>query len=292
MLGSSPTIARLRGQIHRVAPHFRTAILTGERGCGDVTAAHILHRLSPRSQYPFRELTPAYAERRFGAHPKHTPFAEEGMFYLPHPESLSPEVQTALLRLLRERGSQAPRIVAFAERGLRPLVTTAGFSAELADALEALRITLPSLRERSDDIPELLTQLLQNFAAHLHRKPPMLAPDLLDAATKSPWPGNFPQMQAAVQGLMELTGKPVLHAADLRSVLGTVTQPLPLDRSKIRMVSLDNIIQEHIRAILFACNGNKLRAADILGISRSTLYRMLETPAAQTESTQPMKAQA
>lgn len=120
----------------------------------------------------------------------------------------------------------------------------------------------------------------------------MLAPELLDAARKSPWPGNFPQMQAAVQGLMELTGKSVLHAADLRSVLGTVTQPLPLDRNEIRMVSLDKIIQEHIRAILFACNGNKLRAADILGISRSTLYRMLETQAEPIHSSPSMKAQA
>jgi DNA-binding NtrC family response regulator len=292
MLGSSAAITLLRGQIHRVAPHFRTALLTGERGCGDITAAHILHQLSPRSQYPFRELTPAYAQLRFGSRPMHAPAAGEGMFYLPRPESLSHDVQAALLRLLRERGSQAPRIVAFAERGLRPLVTTSGFSAELADSLEALHITLPSLRERSDDIPELLSRLLQEFATNLQRTPPMLAPDLFDAARKSPWPGNFPQMQAAVQGLIELTGKPVLHAADLRSVLGTVSQPLPLDRSEIRMVSLDTIIQEHIRAILFACNGNKLRAADILGISRSTLYRMLETHAAQTDSTQTMKAQA
>lgn len=292
MLGSSAAITLLRGQIHRVAPHFRTALLTGERGCGDVTAAHILHQLSPRSQYPFRELTPAYAQFRFSARPVHAPVAEEGMFYLPRPESLSHDVQTALLRLLRERGSQAPRIVAFAERGLRPLVTTSGFSAELADSLEALHITLPSLRERSDDIPELLSRLLQELATNLQRTPPMLAPELLDAARKSPWPGNFPQMQAAVQGLMELTGKSVLHAADLRSVLGTVTQPLPLDRNEIRMVSLDKIIQEHIRAILFACNGNKLRAADILGISRSTLYRMLETQAEPIHSSPSMKAQA
>ncbi|HEY5212395.1 MAG TPA: sigma 54-interacting transcriptional regulator [Acidobacteriaceae bacterium] len=288
--GSSAVITQLRSQIHRIAPHFRTALLTGERGCGEVAAAHILHQLSPRSQYPFVELTPASTELRFGAQRRTTSVTTEGMFYLPRPERLSPEAQAALLRLLRERGSQAPRIVAFAERGLRPLVATNGFSAELADSLGALRISLPSLRERSADIPELLTQLLRDFASASGTTPPQLAPDLLDAARDLPWPGNFLQLQSTVEGLlqhadmqhadMDHTDQPVLHAADLQSVLGAVAPAPPVDRSEIRMIPLDDVIQEHIRAVLLACNGNKLRTADILRISRSTLYRMLEAQAA------------
>lgn len=278
--GSSAVITQLRSQIHRIAPHFRTALLTGERGCGEVAAAHILHQLSPRSQYPFVELTPASAEVRFDAQRRIPSVSSEGMFYLPRPERLSPDAQAALLRLLRERGSQAPRIVAFAERGLRPLVATNGFSAELADSLGALRISLPSLRERSEDIPELLTQLLKDFASASGRTPPQLAPDLLDAARDLPWPGNFLQLQSAVEGLMEHPDQPLLHASDLQFVLGAVPPAPPVDRTEVRMISLDDVIQEHIRAVLYACNGNKLRTADILGISRSTLYRMLEAQAA------------
>lgn len=292
--GFSPAITQLRGQIRRIAPHFRTALLTGERGCGEIAAAQVLHQLSPRSQYPFLELTSASAELRFGEQRRTSSVATEGMFYLPSPERLTPDAQAALLRLLRERGSQTPRIVAFAERGLRPLVAAAGFSAELADSLGALRITLPSLRERSEDIPELLIQLLQNVASHTGRTPPQLAPDLLDAARRLPWPGNFIQMQAAVEGMMELADKRVLHASDLQSVLGAITPPPPLDRHEIRMVSLDAIVQEHIRAVLLACNGNKLRAADVLGISRSTLYRMLEaqaTPATKPDLLQKIQLQ-
>ncbi len=274
--GTSAVITQLRSQIHRIAPHFRTALLTGERGCGELAAAHILHQLSPSSQYPFVELTPASAELRFSPQRRTPSVTTEGMFYLPRPERLSPDAQAALLRILSERGPQAPRLVAFAERGLRPLVATSGFSPELADSLGALRISLPSLRERSEDIPELLTGLLKEFASASSRMPPQLAPDLLDAARDLPWPGNFLQLQSAVEGLMEHTDQPVLHASDLQAVLGAVVPAPPIDRAETRMISLDQVIQEHIRAVLFACNGNKLRTADILGISRATLYRMLE----------------
>jgi DNA-binding NtrC family response regulator len=272
-------MTQLRGQVRRVAPYFRTALLAGERGCGEEAAAHILHQLSPRAHQSFFELTTAEAGVRFGTLNYSESVTKEGMLYLPHPEHLPQIAQAALLRLLRERGSQAPRIVAFAERGLRPLVSSAGFSAELADSLGAIRITLPSLRERREDIPQLLTQILHELAALSADTPPQLAPDLLDAAMKLPWPDNFAQLYAAAAGLMQLAAKPFLHADDLETVLGAIPQPQPHERRDIRMVRLDDVIQEHICAVLFACHGNKLRTAEILGISRSTLYRMLEAQA-------------
>jgi DNA-binding NtrC family response regulator len=277
--GSSPVMTQLRGQIRRVAPYFRTALLTGERGCGEEAAAHVLHQLSPRAQQPFVELTTAGAEARCGTPNSAESLVGEGMLYLPRPEHLPGIAQTLLLRLLRERGSQAPRIVAFAERGLRPLVTTAGFSAALAESLGALRITLPSLRERHEDIPQLLTRILQEMAAQSTDDPPQLAPDLLEAAMKMPWPGNFAQLYSAAAELMQIAAKPLLHADDLKTVLGAIPQTEPHQHLDSRLIRLDDVIQEHIRAVLSACHGNKLRTAEALGISRSTLYRMLEAPA-------------
>jgi DNA-binding NtrC family response regulator len=297
--GESAAMTQLRNQIRRVAPYFRTALLTGERGCGEEAAAHILHQLSPRAHQRFLALTPAETELRFGAErlsagqfPAN--LAAEGLLYLPHPERLPKAAQVALLRLLRERGSNAPRMVVFAERGLRPLVTAAGFSPELAESLNALRIALPSLRERHEDIPELLTRILHDFATLSGNRPPQLAPDLLEAAAKFPWPGNFNQLYSAATGLMQRADKELpdqvpLTAEDLAAVLGAIPQPAPASRREIHTVRLDDVIQEHIRAVLFACNGNKLRTAEVLGISRSTLYRMLDVQGASAIHPAPLQ---
>lgn len=278
--GSSAAIANLRAQVRRVAPYFRTALLTGERGCGEKSAAHVLHQLSPLAHQPFLVFTPAEAELRFNPESSLESVSAQGMLYLPQPERLPRTVQAALLRLLRERGSNAPRIVAFAERGLRSLVSTGGFSAELADTLGALRITLPPLRERREDIPALLLCSVKEIAAQSAVPPPQLAADLLQAAMNLPWPGNFLQLNTVANSLTQgRPGSGPLHAADLEAILESLPTTPPRDRRELRMLRLDDIIQEHIRAVLFACNGNKLRTAEVLGISRSTLYRMLESPA-------------
>ena len=278
LAGSSAAICHLRSQIRRVAPYFRTALLVGERGCGEEAAAQALYQLSPVSDRPFATLMPAEVESLFDLDNASDSLAAYGLLYLPRPESLPRTVQIALLRLVRKRGPQAPRIVAFAEHGLRPLVSSGGFSAELADSLGSLRITIPPLRDRREDIPALLTHILQNIATQSGTPPPQMAPDLLEAATRHPWYGNLNQLHSVAEGLMARAPNLVLHTPDLQAVLDATPQPPQRDRHEIRMMRLDDVIQEHIRAVLFACNGNKLRTAEVLGISRSTLYRMLDTP--------------
>ena len=279
LAGSSVAMTQLRGQIRRVAPYFRAALFVGEPGCGEDAAAGILHQLSPLSQRPFVNLNSAEALSIFGEARPEDDLASIGMFYISRPDRLSPIAQTTLLRLVRRYGPQAPRIVAFAQRGLRPLVSASGFSAELADFLGSLRIVIPPLRDRSEDIPHLLSNLVERIAARSGAPLPQLAPDLLASARTLPWHGNLPQLYSAADGLMERSNRHILHAADLDAVLGSILQPASPRPHKIRLIRLDDVIQEHIRSVLFACNGNKLRTAEVLGISRSTLYRMLDIPA-------------
>lgn len=283
LAGSSAAMAQLRGQLRRVAPYFRTALLTGERGCGEAIAARILHQMSALHDRPFLELTPSAAELRFNS--RGLPTGQlDGMLYLPQPHRLSRSTQVLLLRLLREHGPQAPRMVAYAERGLRSLVSSGSFSADLADALGALRITLPALRERAEDIPALLTHMLQAIAEKRSSRAPELAPNLLEAAMRHPWPGNLVQLHSAAVGLSNRTGASALQAADLIAVLSAVPDAQPRERRETCLMRLDDVIQEHIRSVLSACNGNKLRTAEVLGISRSTLYRMLDAQAAHTDA--------
>ncbi len=281
--GASAVITQLRGQIRRVAPYFRTALLTGERGCGEEAAARLLHQFSPVKDRPFVILTSTEAERLLSRPDAHNTLAGKGMCYLPRPERIPRSAQNVLLHLVRKFGPQAPRIVAFAERGLRPLVSANSFSAELADCLGALRIVIPPLRDRREDVPQLLTQILDGMASQAGTSSPQLSPNLLEAARRLPWPGNLPQLYATAEGLFQrgalLEGEAVLEASDLESVLGSAPQPTPNQRRETRMMRLQDVIQEHIRSVLLACNGNKLRTAEVLGISRSTLYRMLDASA-------------
>jgi DNA-binding NtrC family response regulator len=270
-------MTQLLEQIRRVAPYFRTALLTGERDCGEKEVAYTLHQLSPLSGLAFVELSPAEADARFGHRGQPDTMTSEGLLFLPSPERIPHPAQKALLRVLRERGPNAPRVVAFAERGLRSLVSMGAFSVELADSLNALRIVLPPLRDRREDIPGLLSAMVREHAEQLGKPVPQLGSDLLHAASRQAWPGNFGQLRAVALNLVNLPGGGPLIAADLDAVLGTMPVPPRRDRREIRMVTLDRIMHEHIRSVLFACNGNKLRAAEILGISRSTLYRMLES---------------
>jgi DNA-binding NtrC family response regulator len=279
LAGSSVAITQLRGQIRRVAPYFRTAVLVGEPGCGEEAAAQLLHQQSPRCGRPFLHLKSAEALSLFAGTRSEDALAAVGMFYISRPDQLPPIAQAALLSLTRRYGPQAPRVVAFAQRGLRPLVSANGFSAELADLLGSLRIAMPRLRDRREDIPQLLSSLLQRIAALAEVPLPQLAPDLMDAARSLSWNGNLPQLHAAAKGLLERANQHTLHSPDLDAVLGSISQPTPPQLRETRMIRLEEIIQEHIRSVLFACHGNKLRTAEVLGISRSTLYRMLDIPA-------------
>jgi DNA-binding NtrC family response regulator len=276
LLGPSSAMSVLWARIQRVAPYFRTALLTGEVGSGHEAVARALHGLSPLANRPFLALRAADAEQRLASNPSPSSF-HEGMLYLPEPDRLSSSAQSTLLRLLRERGAQAPRLVTFAERGLRSLIGACAFSPDLANSLGALQIEVPPLRERHDDIPHLIHFLLDHLATSLHLATPSLDPAFLSAASAQPWPGNLDHLHSALRYLLE-NSTSTLTAADLDAALTalarTSSTPHP---PEARLVRLDQVIREQVQAVLLACNGNKLRAAEILGISRSTLYRMLDS---------------
>jgi DNA-binding NtrC family response regulator len=279
LLGPSPAMTALWARLHRVAPYFRTVLLTGEPGCGQEAAARALHELSPLRTRPFVSLNEADAEAHLAQESGPQAAPAWGTLYLAQPERLSRAAQAGLLRLLQHRGSPAPRVVTCAEHGLRPLTGASGFSSELANALGALQMELPPLRKRSEDIPSLVAHMLRQHAGRLavDGQPveiPALAADFLPTAARIPWLGNLDQMDAAL-GWLLIHGGDTLHGEDLYTALTAVEQTSSTDAPPVRLVPLDQIIREQVHAVLLACNGNKLRAAEILGISRSTLYRML-----------------
>ena len=277
--GRSAEIAKLWSQLQRVAPYFRTALLMGEPGTGAESAARALHDHSPFRDKPLKVLAPGAAEIYFApggagaSNPSGAVFVEEL-------EKLSRTAQAGLLQLVRVRGPRTACVIGFARNDLRALVSAGSFSGELAAALSGLRIALPSLRDRREDIPALLAGVVSRTAAKLGRTEPLLGADFVEAACEFAWPRNLDQMAEVLAWLLSHRGASELHREDFETACQMYQSQAASAPKPARMVKLEEMVQEHIRTVLLACEGNKLRAAEILGISRSTLYRMLDAGAA------------
>jgi DNA-binding NtrC family response regulator len=279
LIGPSAAMSRLWSQIRLLAPHFRIALLTGEPGCGADAAAQALHDLSPFSGTPLLHIRAADADRQL-RHPSALfGNATRGALFITDIDRLSSAAQPMLLRFLKLRRHRRIAVIGFTSVDLRPLVSSGTFNTELFAHLSSLRIQLPALRERVQDVPLLTHQFLQAEAAQLDRPVPALDPAFLTAATDYTWPGNLDQLRFAISWLVQNCDRPMLTPADLHMAISAVRVEPETEEMPVRMVPLDHVVQEHVRAVLVGCNGNKLRAAEVLGISRSTLYRMLDAAA-------------
>jgi len=270
LVGPSAAMAHLWSQIRRVAPYFRTALLLGERGAGTEAVAQALHSLSPFAKSAFVEMTTQDIETRLTSAAM-MKLAGDTLF-LPEVERLSASAQRSILRLMRMRKSKQVCVIASATGDLKPLVSAGQFSGVLAQALSGLHLAVVPLRERREDLPSLIEHLLQHEAKARGVDVPQIAGDTLAKLIEHPWPGNLTQLQAV---LRELRLQPGVDIDTLASTSHRDAEPPAV---ACRLLKLDEVVQEHIRTVLLRCNGNKLKAAEVLGISRSTLYRMLEQP--------------
>jgi DNA-binding NtrC family response regulator len=275
LVGPSPAMARLWSQLRLLAPHFRVALLMGEPGCGADAVAQALHDLSSFAGTPLLRIRAADADRQLRHPAALFGNAPRGALFLTDIDRLSPASQQVVMRLLKLRRHRRIAIVASTSVDLRPLVSAGSLHAELFANLGSLRLQVPSLRERAQDIPLLTHQFLQAEATRQARSIPALDPGLLGAISDYTWPGNLDQLRSAIAWMLERCEGP-LTAAGLHAAIAEVRAETESVETPVRMVSLDHIVQEHVRAVLIGCNGNKLRAAEVLGISRSTLYRMLD----------------
>jgi DNA-binding NtrC family response regulator len=217
--------------------------------------------------------------------------AREGTLFLCHVEALSLERQARLLALLqwldhqhaRHTVDSIPRQLFFSSnQPLRKLSASPAFRADLCNRLIAIRFAIPPLRERRDDLALLANFFAQRFSA-THGKPvPGLAPLTLPHLNSHPWPGNVRELQG------------VIHSAALECE-GQWIRPIDIPQTFIPVPAeddpnLDRAILRHINLVLARVEGNKLRAARMLGISRSTLYRLLDAGSSNSTSASALPA--
>jgi DNA-binding NtrC family response regulator len=296
MAGSGDAMARLRLQLRRVGPHFRTVLLRGEPGTGKEQAARTLHRMSPAANGPFVVCSAATLDQAMTAQPGHEGAAAEhmehvvktamgGTLFLNEIGDMPMEAQAQLLRVMRRqewghRGLATPpqkmdlRVIASTADDLRILASAGRFRQELYRQISMVEITVPPLRERTEDIPELTGMLLARLAQKSDRHVRRISDEALKRLQAYRWPGNVRELESVLQDALQRCEGSVLEADQLPDLADDAPSA-----TEAGMTRLQDVVEQHVLHVLKSCGGNKLRAAEVLGISRSTLYRMLESSA-------------
>lgn len=173
------------------------------------------------------------------------------------------------------------RIIAATNRDLATLVKEGKFRDDLYYRLNVVRIALPSLAERRDDITMLAHHFLQKYAKQsLHVRG--FAPDTMALLKRYHWPGNVRELENAVERAMSLSHGPLLLPEDLPESVRSepdqagTSKGSPLEMDQEVLLTLDEVEKRHLARVLKETKGNKVKAAKILGIDRRTLYRMAE----------------
>jgi two-component system response regulator HydG len=253
-MGEGAAVSLLRLQVLRIAPHFRTALVTGERGVGKETVAREMHRLSGGATGPFTRMDVgsfAQESRRLEL---------RGVLFLYGLERLEPGLQERLAGRLRAIQRET-RIVFASECDLRAMLATGRLRQNLSSRVGALEIRVGALRDRMEDFDLLATSLLQRVDGA-----GWFGQTALETMKAHDWPGNLAELLRVARQVRRIEGE--IRAADLPE--------LAVEGEVDDAVKLEQVMQRHVFEVLQRCSGNKLRAAKMLGISRSTLYRMLE----------------
>ena len=309
MIGRGPAMQELFGMIRRLAPHVRTALVTGETGTGKDLAARALHQLGPRRDRRFVAVNcsavadPLFESELFGhVRGAFTGATDDkmGLFeaadgdtlFLDEIGDLPLGVQAKLLRVLElgevnRVGSLEPHkvnvhVIAATNRDLRTEVAAGRFRSDLYYRLNVVEVTLPPLRDRREDIPYLTAAFVRECAERLQKPVLGLTPGAERMLARAAWDGNVRELRNVIERACILTEgdfitervlsvsiPPALAAAQASGWMFAATDPGAADL-------LVNVEREHIQRALARARGNKKAAARMLGLSRRALYRRLE----------------
>jgi two-component system response regulator HydG len=286
----------------QVAPTDSTVLIQGESGTGKEVIARYIHSLSGRTDGPCLSincgaLPENLLESELFGHVKGSftgavrdkqglfAAARGGSFFLDEVGEMPPSLQIKLLRVLQEReaipvgATEAipvdVRIMAATNRDLEEEMRRATFRSDLFYRLNVIAINLPPLRERREDILLLIESFLQRLASEQQVEPKALSADTLDAVMVYDWPGNVRELENALEHAFVLSKGNTIEPADLpERITKRRKEPLVSERSYANPV-LDVIERAYIMYVLQSEGGNKTRAAEVLGIDPSTLYRKL-----------------
>jgi DNA-binding NtrC family response regulator len=301
MIGHSPRMLEVFARIRRVAPHFRTVLITGATGTGKELVAHALHRRSPARRGSFvvcncsslvenlmeSELfgyvrgafTGAFEDR-----PGVFEHANGGTIFLDEIGELSSTAQAKLLRVLQNRQVQrigSPtlrnvdiRVIAATHRNLKAMVREGLFREDLYYRLAVAEIALPALINRREDLPLLEKYFIKKYAAEYKKPITGLVRRVQARLATYPWPGNIRELENVIGNACLMTDKTLIDIQDLPERFRATFNEEPMSADET-FLSLEELQRRHVLRALEVVGGNKARAAEILGIGRATIYQLL-----------------
>jgi len=298
LIGESQVMQSLYGAVMKSAQVNATVLITGESGTGKELVARAIHYNSVRASAPFVPVNCGgipetlleselfgYVKGAFtGASESRAGFfqtAEGGTIFLDEISETGLSMQVKLLRVLQDKevcmlGSSKARkvdvrIIAATNKNLQRRVKKNAFRDDLYYRLNVISIDVPALRERGDDVLLLANYFVEKFAKELDRSIPDISDETLNAFKKYDWPGNVRELENIVQRLVVMTDNKYIHVSDLPSHMRfSVSHNFGFERS------LADVEVEYIQNVLANVNGNKTKAAEILGIDRKTLREKLK----------------
>ncbi len=294
LVGRDPHMVEIFKVVGRVAATRTNVVIRGESGTGKELIAREIHAISPYSDEPFvavncTALPATLLESELFGHVRGAftgassdrrgrfSLAGRGTIFLDEIGDTALEFQAKLLRVLQEHeyypvGAERAerteaRVIAATHRDLEAMLGTGRFREDLYYRLRVVEITIPPLRDRMEDVTRLAEHLVAKAATAVFKDAPVIAPPAMEALMSYSWPGNVRELENCLIRAVVLATGDVIHPEHLR-LEGQSPQPAGL-------TTLEEVEKEHVVRVLTATRGHKSRSAEILGVSRPRLDRLI-----------------
>ncbi len=306
MVGRSPLIQEVFVWIRRVAPHYRTVLINGATGTGKELVARALHRLSPVASGRFvvcnaSAVVETLFESELFGHVKGAftgatqdkmglfEYAHGGVLFLDEIGDMPMSTQAKLLRVLQHQEVQRVgslssrkvdvRVVAATNRHLPTLIEKEQFREDLYYRLSMFEMTLPRLADRKEDLPLLVRHFIDRFSKQYQKPICGISPQAQSLIARYSWPGNVRELENVLGAACGIVDGDFINVCDLPERLKgrAPQQAARSDASpEQEMLPISEVVRRHAMRVLDCVGGNKTKAAEILGINRATLYRLVE----------------
>lgn len=303
LIGKSPSMLKIYDLIERISDTSSNVLITGESGTGKELAGKAIHYSGARKENSFVAINCAaipetlleselfgYKKGAFTdarSDKKGLIFeAHEGTLFLDEITEMPITLQAKLLRVIEERevrplGDTASypidvRIISTSNRDMELSIKQGKFREDLYYRLKVIDIEMPPLRKRREDIPLLIQKFIARFSAEFKKNISGISEEALRLLLNYSWPGNVRELENIIQRAITLSRHEVILPEDLPASILPKTDDQLLEKAVGEKLTLDQLEKEYIRRVLIEAEGNKSKAADLLGLDRKTLYRKLQ----------------